>query len=372
MRVLLVDQIAKVNYKYSYSLANALKKNGADVDFVIDKKQEPEGCVCNRINLFNTDEKNIGKIKKAINYVASMGRICRMMKGYDVLHTQWIIFSPVDWFYLRKIKKMQKKLIVTIHDILPFDQKFYDCFFHKKIYEMADEIIVQAPDNVARFHELFPDCKVPVHMIAHGHFLQYADIYQKDEAKEKIGISKDKFVYLFFGQIKTVKGVDYLLKAYAKLLKQYPEMKKDVELVIAGSVWKADFSVCEEIIKEEKLKEGLQLDIRYIPDEEVGVYYSAADVCVLPYLEVYQSGVLQLTYAYHKTPIVTKIPAFTDIVTEERGFLCEPKDADDLVKALRDAYEKRECLYEMAERGYAYIAKRFDWDEIAREIVKLY
>lgn len=372
MRVLFVDQIAKVNYKYSFNLANALKKNGADVEFVIDKKQEAEGCICNRINLFNTDEKNIGKLKKAVNYVISMGRICRMMKEYDVIHTQWIIFSPVDWFYLRKIKRMKKKLVMTIHDILPFEQKFYDYFFHKKIYEMADEIIVQAPDNVTRFHELFPDCKVPVHMIAHGNFLQYANIQPRGEARKRLGISKDKFVYLFFGQIKKIKGVDYLLKAYAKLLKQYPELKKEVELVIAGSVWKMDFSVCERIIQEENLTEGVRLDIRYIPDDEVGVYYSAADVCVLPYLEVYQSGVLQLTYAYHKTPIVTRIPVFQDIVTEDRGVLCEPKDVDDLARALRDVYYERERLHEKAECGYSYIEREFDWDKIAGEIVRLY
>ncbi len=57
MKVLLVDQIAKVNYKYTFPLANGLKKAGVDVLLAIDQKEEKENCLCERINLFTTDEK---------------------------------------------------------------------------------------------------------------------------------------------------------------------------------------------------------------------------------------------------------------------------------------------------------------------------
>ncbi len=372
MRVLLVDQIAKVNYKYSFSLANAIQQQNIELDMVIDQKEEAENCLCKRKRLFNTDEKNISKLNKAFNYICSMSSILSMMKQYDVLHTQWIIFSPVDYFFLKRVKKMGKKLVITIHDILPFNQKFYDYRYHKKIYELADQIIVQAPDNVQRFHELFPENNIPVEMIPHGHFLEYAKIKDKKQSRQALGIDKDKFVYLFFGQIKEVKGVDVLLQAYAEMLQKHPELKNQVQLVIAGSVWKTDFGKCEEIIKREQLSGSLKLDIRYIPDEEVDDYYSTADICVLPYREVYQSGVIQLTYAHRKPAIVTRIPAFMDIVDESRGILCEPNDVDSLAKAMYQAYEKREELAGMADVGYDYIAERFDWNKIGKEIVKLY
>lgn len=75
MKVLLVDQIAKVNYKYTFPLANGLKKAGADVVLVIDQKAEKENCQCERVNLFNTDEKDIGKTQKMQNYIASYKKI---------------------------------------------------------------------------------------------------------------------------------------------------------------------------------------------------------------------------------------------------------------------------------------------------------
>ena len=70
MKVLLLDQIAKVNYKYSYSLAQALSDSGTDIEMAIDLKQEDEGVSVKRYRLFNTDEKNVGKIKKMINYIS--------------------------------------------------------------------------------------------------------------------------------------------------------------------------------------------------------------------------------------------------------------------------------------------------------------
>lgn len=88
MKVLLVDQIAKVNYKYTFPLANGLEKAGAKVLLAIDQKQEKENCRCERINLFNTDEKNVGKLEKMQNYIASYKKIGELLRTekFDVLH----------------------------------------------------------------------------------------------------------------------------------------------------------------------------------------------------------------------------------------------------------------------------------------------
>ena len=154
MKVLLVDQIAKVNYKYTFPLANGLEKAGAEVLLAIDQKQEKENCRCKRINLFNTDEKNVGKLEKMQNYIASYKKIGEILRAdnFDVLHTEWYTFSPIDYLFLSRFKKKYGvKYVATVHDILPFNEKFYDKYFHKKLYELADSIILQAPGNVNRF-----------------------------------------------------------------------------------------------------------------------------------------------------------------------------------------------------------------------------
>lgn len=364
MKVLLVDQIAKVNYKYTFPLANGLKKAGVDVLLAIDQKEEKENCLCERINLFTTDEKKIGKLAKMCNYIASYKKIEQLIhnRSIDVLHTEWYTFSPIDYLFLRKIKKKYGvKYVATVHDILPFNEKFYDKCFHKKLYGLADSIILQAPGNMKRFAELFPESNDKTHMIPHGHMLDYIEQVDQKESREKLGIPSGKLVFLFFGQIKKVKGVDILLKALLKLKERYPDMY----VVIAGSVWKADFSECQEIIDNNELNDCLKTDIRYIPDEEVKYFYSASDVCVLPYTDVYQSGVIQLAYGYKKAVISSDLPAFTQFVKEgETGYISEAGNVDSLVAAVERAIKDRKRLVDVGQSGYDLVKQTLNWDII--------
>lgn len=372
MKVLLLDQIAKVNYKYTFSLANALVDAGNDVSAVIDLKEIDSSIKFNAINLFNTDEKNIGKIKKLKNYIKSYKQICKIIKEkkIEILHTQWFIFSPVDYHYIKKIKrKFGCKIVMTVHDILPFNQKFYDFKYHQKLYSIADEIILQAENNIARFKELFPKLIEKVTMIPHGHFLDYGVIVKKDDARKYLELDQNKTIFLFFGQIKKVKGVGVLLKAFAKVAKDNPNLL----LVIAGSVWKDDFSQYQEIIDNSVVKSQIRADIRYIPDEDLKYYFGACDICVLPYLDVYQSGVIQLCYAHNKPVIATNIGAFKEVVIDnETGFLCEANDSDDLAKAMKYSLLKESEFADLAKKGRCFIESKYSWMEICKKINNLY
>lgn len=78
--------------------------------------------------------KKIGKLAKMCNYIASYKKIEQLIhnRSIDVLHTEWYTFSPIDYLFLRKIKKKYGvKYVATVHDILPFNEKFYDKCFHK-------------------------------------------------------------------------------------------------------------------------------------------------------------------------------------------------------------------------------------------------
>lgn len=371
MRVMLVDQIAKVNYKYTFPLANGLTKQGVCVQLIIDQKKERENCICERICLFNTSEKNCNKLNKLTNYVISYFSILKLIKRQkvDIIHSQWFIFSPVDYWFLRHIKKKYgMRYVATVHDILPFNRKFYDMYFHRKLYHMADSIILQAPGNVERFAKLFPHLTDKVHMIPHGHMLDYVEPQDMQESRQRLGIPSNKTVFLFFGQIKKVKGVDVLLKAIALLKGQYPGLYA----VIAGSVWKTDFAECKKIIADNQLDKCLITDIRYIPDEEVKYYYSSCDVCVLPYTDVYQSGVIQLAYGYCKPVVATTLSAFLQFVKEDTtGFLAEPGNPESLAKAMEKAFHTdREKLINMGEAGYKLVCKELDWNNLAAQIVE--
>lgn len=371
MKVLFIDQIATVNYKYSFNLCNELKKNDINIDLIIDNKEDINESKVNTIKLFNTADKNASKVSKILNYINSTMKLINMIRNneYDIIHVQWFNISPIDYILLKKAKKTGSRIIVTIHDILPFNEKFYDFKYHKKIYDIADEIIVQAEANIKRFKELFPQDEGKLSYIPHGNFANYANIHDKREARKYLNLPQDKNILLFFGQIKKVKGLGVLIDAFNDACK----VRDDIYLVIAGSVWGDDFSIYEDKIKKYKLEDKIRCDIRYIKDEEIEYYYSACDLNVLPYLDVYQSGVIQLAYAYKKAVIVTNIGAFTSIVTEgSNGFIAEPNDYESLRNAIIRACNNNEKLNEMGEEGNRFILENFSWNDISTKIFKLY
>ena len=372
MKVLLLSQIAVVDYKYTYSLANALKDCGNKVELVIDDKKDNEYCQCKCINKFLTSRKDIGKVKKLFNYIQTYQFILKKLvsENFDVIHVQWFQFSPVDYFFLNKIKKHGIKIVVSVHDILPFNERKYDLPYHKKIYSLCDQIIVQAETNIKRFDELFPEDSLKVTFIPHGHFLDFADIHEKNESRLHLEIPEEKTVLLFFGQIKKVKGVGVLLEAFGKLVQK----RDDLFLVVAGSVWKDDFGPYQAIIDKYKLtKKQLRTDIRFIPDGEVGYYYSACDLAMMPYLDVYQSGVIQLTYAYGKPAVATAIAPFMEIIEDGvTGFICEPNNIDSLTNAIERALEDKILFEQMGEAGKEKIAKKYSWTDRAKKITELY
>lgn len=371
MKIMFIDQIAKVNYKYSFNLCNELKKAGFDIELVIDNKEDLNEsnvlCHC----LFNTADKNINKISKGINYFFSWKKIYKMVlnKKVDVIHVQWFILSPIDYIFLYLMKKKDIKIIITIHDILPFNEKFYDYIFHKKIYSIADEVILQTEPNIKRFQELFPTINKKLNYIPHGNFVNYAKVHNKNEARNYLGIPCEKKVILFFGQIKQVKGLGVLIDAFNQACKE----RNDLFLIIAGSIWNDDFSHYQQKIDDYSLAEKIKCDIKYIKDEEVGYYYSACDINILPYLDVYQSGVIQLSYAHRKPVIATDIDGFKNIVYDNiNGYLVNPNDIDDLASCIIKAFDNYEKLSSLGEKGYEIIKEKFSWEDIADKVINLY
>lgn len=371
MKVLLIDQIASVNYKYTFSLCNELKRQGVDIEIIIDNKESLDECDVNSIKMFNTGDKSIGKVSKLLNYVNSLRKILFKIKKekYEVLHVQWFTLTFIDYWFLKKVKSMGIKVVVTIHDILPFKDRFYEFKFHKKIYDLVDEIIVQAEGNVKRFNELFPQDSHKVAYIPHGNFVNYSDIYDMEEAKKYLGLEKYENIFLFFGQIKKVKGLGILIDSFAEVVKK----RDDVYLVIAGSVSDDEFEQYEKKIKEYNIQDKVRCDIKYIDDDEVGYYYSSCILNVLPYLDVYQSGVIQLSYAHKKPVVATNLPAFTCIVKEGiNGFIAEVNDSHSLTEALLRALDKIDILKNMGEEGYKFINEQYSWNDIGKKVKNIY
>lgn len=372
MKVLVVDQILSVNYKYTFGLVNNINSyNNIEVEVIGDYKENMSECMTKYSLVFNTADNTKNKIQKTVNYFKSWSFILNkcVNEKIDILHTQWFILSPMDYYFINKIKKLGVKIVITVHDILPFNEKFYDYNYHKKLYDLADNIIVQADINKKRICEIFEGISNKVSCIPHGNFIDYMESCSKEEGKKYLNLDENKKIILFFGQIKKVKGLDVLIKAFNELISE----RNDLMLLIAGKVWGDDFDNYDKLIREYKLENNIRCDIKYIPDEDIKYYYGAADINVLPYLNVYQSGVVQLAYAYEKAVVATRVGAFPEVVIDGvTGALVEPNNYIELAKSIGNIIDDEDLLVSMGKEGKKFVEENLSWKVISEKVEYIY
>jgi glycosyltransferase involved in cell wall biosynthesis len=178
---------------------------------------------------------------------------------------------------------------------------------------------------------------------------------------------------LFFGNIAPYKGLEYLTSAFAELLNE----DRSYRLIIAGRLkgsegyWKqiqngiARSGICDRVIKR----------IEYIPDEETELFFKAADVLILPYVRVFQSGVLFLGYSFGLPAIASDVGTLKEEIIEgQTGFVFNPQDSSDLASKI-DKYFNSELFRDLESRRPEiknYANERYSWDKVAAITTAIY
>jgi glycosyltransferase involved in cell wall biosynthesis len=179
------------------------------------------------------------------------------------------------------------------------------------------------------------------------------------EAKKRLGLSTDEKTALFFGQIAPYKGLEYLVAAMAELVKR----NGGPRLIIAGKVKRGYTGYWEQIQSEivcTGIKERVIERIEFIPDDEVELYFKAADVVIVPYVHIFQSGVPFLAYSFGLPIVATDVGSLReDVVEGKTGFICKARDPLDLAKSIESYFSSE--LYRLLD------ARRQEIRDIANE-----
>jgi glycosyltransferase involved in cell wall biosynthesis len=184
------------------------------------------------------------------------------------------------------------------------------------------------------------------------------------EARQLLGIREGERAILFFGAIRPYKGLEYLVAAF----QQIAARQNNLRLIIAGARKKGSEEYLDAIqrtIDQDPRREQVIRKIEFIPDNEAELYFKAADVAVLPYTEIFQSGVLFLAYSFGLPVIATDVGSLAeDIVEGKMGFICKPRDPADLAAVIQKYFESdlyRELDHRRSEiRDYALSTNSWD------------
>jgi D-inositol-3-phosphate glycosyltransferase len=178
---------------------------------------------------------------------------------------------------------------------------------------------------------------------------------------------------LFFGRVTPYKGLEYLIAAFRKVL----GTRENYRLVIAGrpdrceEYWNA---ILEDICKEVQMGQIL-LKPGFIPDEETEVYFKGADVLVLPYRHIYQSGVLFLGHSFGLPVLAADVGSLKDEIVEGKtGLTFKPEDPIDLARAIEQYFtsDLYAALNSQRQEIKDYANERHSWEVVSKKSMNVY
>jgi len=192
------------------------------------------------------------------------------------------------------------------------------------------------------------------------------------QARQRLGVRPNEKTILFFGNITPYKGLEYLIDAFSQI-----QVRGHYRLIIAGRPVKCEgyWKLIQQRVRPGVEKGVVLLRPDFIPDEETEVYFKAADVLVLPYKHVYQSGVMFLGYSFGLPVLAADVGSLKDEIVEGKtGFVFRPEEPADLVIAI-ERYFTSELYTDLNNRRReirAYASKRHSWDVVGQMTMSVY
>jgi glycosyltransferase involved in cell wall biosynthesis len=363
VRVHVVDPSAYTP-PYDHALCRSLAAAGAEVElytsrFLPAATPAPDGYV--RHEAFYVASRRVRpasarRALKLAEHVPDMLRYRRSARTADVVHFQWLTVQHIDGHLLparRTGAGARVPLVLTSHDILPREPRPGQRAAQRRLYRRFDAIVVHTAHGRERLvGELGVDAQ-RVHVIPHGVLTHLAEGAAAPPAFET-----ELPVVLFFGLLRPYKGLDLLLEAWRGI--------EGAELWVVGGA-RMDISALRAAAPA-----NVRFDPRFIDDQHLRGYFRRADLVVLPYREIDQSGVLFTALAFGKPLLVSDVGGFAELAASGAARAFPAGDA----RALHEALQALLCdpaeRAAIAGRAREVALERYSWDRIAARTLELY
>ncbi|MGB2712543.1 MAG: glycosyltransferase family 4 protein [Vicinamibacterales bacterium] len=376
-----------VDRPYAFGLAMALAAKGLRLDFIgSDDLDRPEIRSVPEVRFLNLrgDQRYSApattKIRRVLSYYARLLRYGWAAET-PVFHILWNNkFETLDRTFLMVYYKVcGRKVALTAHNVNAAVRDAKDSLVNRLTlrsqYRLADHIFVHTEKMKA---DLLTGFGVPPDRVTVVPFGLNSSVPNTSltpgEAKRRLGIQDGAKTILFFGRIGPYKGLHLLVEAFRRLAQRDDRYR----LIIAGEVAPEHatyFADIEREIEAVTVRDRIIRRIEFIPDEHTEHYFKAADVLVLPYTDVFQSGVLFLGYNFGLPVVAADVGSLKDDIVEyETGLLTRPRDSEHLAEVLATYFDSDIFRHLDARRESirAYAAARHSWDVVAGMTLRAY
>lgn len=371
---------------YAFGLALALMSKGIGLDIIagdeLDRPQFHGTAGVNFLNLRGNQATDAGLLTKVSRVLIYYGRLIRyaLIARPTVFHILWNNkFETLDRTLLMLYyKALGKKVILTVHNVNAGRRDSNDTALNRLTlriqYRLADHSFVHTSSMKKELIADFHVRESAVTVIPFGINNAVPDTgVTVAQARERLGIGPGERAILFFGTIAPYKGLEYLLAAFERLLTE----RGDYRLIIAGRPRNGSEKYWETIRRTiTGMDQGRMIQkIEFIPDEDTELYFKAADVLILPYTEIFQSGVLFLGYSFGLPAIVADVGSLSeDIVDGKTGFVFSAGDSVDLARVINVYFESElfKALPSRRQQIRDYADEQHSWDTVGRMTQTVY
>jgi glycosyltransferase involved in cell wall biosynthesis len=265
---------------------------------------------------------------------------------------------------LARARLLGYKIVWTVHNLYPHSSHNLDLdrLARLAITHLAAALIVhcQRARDLVKQHFFRQD---GVFIIPHGSFIDaYPNTVNRAQARQRLGLSEECFVYLFFGAILPYKGLEHLLEAFTAM------EGENLTLLLAARVYNEYSAAMVEQAKQADPR-IVVVTSDYFPAEDLQLYFNATDVVVMPFLDMLTSGSVITALSFSRPVIVPAIGCLPELVDDSIGAIYDPHEPDALAHAMRAIQQ-----YDLTTYGSAAYrrAESLSWDTIARQSLEAY
>jgi glycosyltransferase involved in cell wall biosynthesis len=363
MRVQIVDPAAYTP-PYDHALSGALARAGAEVELITARfpyGQVPmeQGYAVREHFYRRGSRPGIGprrrRLLRALEHVPDMRRYRRVADEADLVHYQWLPIPALD----RRLLPPKRPRVYTMHWRLPEAGSRIARRLTKLLARM-DAVVVHSEHGASRLKADFDVPADRLRVIPHGAFDYLTR--QEDETPlpaELEGVEGP--VILAFGLIRPYKGTDVLLDAFSRVERG--------ELWIVGM---PRMPMGELRALADRAPGRVRFVDRFIPDQEIPAFMRRADLVVLPYRNIEQSGVLYTALAFGRPLVLSSVGGFTEVGERGAARLVPPEDPEALAHAITELIADRDTAAALAAGAEREASTISSWDRIAESTMALY
>ncbi len=354
---------------YVALLYKALLQRGHDVQIISFKRQYPSIFFPGKTQQDSSKEIEPIPSQPLLDSIGPLSWIKTFLAIYRqrpdlIIFKYWLPFFAPAYASIAFLTRLftRTRVLYVCDNIVPHEKKLGDRLLTRLGLAFVDYFIVQS--GIVRQDLLHFRPRAHFKEVPHPVYEIFRQNYTSAAARTRLGLDPAEKVLLFFGYVRAYKGLSCLLEALPLVQKRWP-----VKLLVAGEFYDDKEKYVSQI-HQLGLRDAVAIFDDYIPNEEVGLYFAAANVVVLPYISATQSGIVQIAYNYNKPVITTDVGGLPEAVAQEvTGLVVPAQDAAALAQAIiRYFEENKEPKF---SENIQHQKKQYSWERLARAIEEL-